>query len=140
MRRSLIAVASLIVGIAGMGLATAPAAGAAGYGCGGSLIDQYNIKDSAGSTWGTINLYYSTANGGTNCAVNVTKKYVGTPHHMEVHLFQGSRVKNDSGTYSQYAGPVSLTGTDGDCISVSGEVDDPAGNSVAAGWSDVHCG
>lgn len=111
------------------------------YGCGGSLVGQYNIKGSDNSTWGTINVYYSSASGGTNCIVNVAKKYAGTPHGLEVHLFQGSRRADDKGRYSQYAGPVSLSETNGDCITVSGEVSNPSGSTVAIGkWSNVHCG
>ncbi|WP_405796439.1 hypothetical protein [Streptomyces sp. NBC_01506] len=125
----------------GIGLITAPTASAAGYGCGGSLVGQYNIKGSDNSTWGTINVYYSSASGGTNCIVNVAKKYAGTPHGLEVHLFQGSRRADDKGRYSQYAGPVSLSETNGDCITVSGEVSNPSGSTVAIGkWSNVHCG
>ncbi|MFF9689422.1 hypothetical protein [Streptomyces sp. NPDC014623] len=141
MRRALVTLAALVVGTAGMGLVTAPAASAAGYGCGGSLVGQYNIKDGAGSTWGTINVYYSSANGGTNCAVNVAKRYAGTPHLLEVNLFQGNRKAEDEGKFSQYAGPVSLTSTNGDCITVSGWVTSPLGSTaVGDKWQDIHCG
>ncbi|MFJ3941786.1 hypothetical protein [Streptomyces parvus] len=140
MRRIFVTLFSLLLGIAGMGLVSAPTASAAGYGCGGSLVGQYNIKGADKSTWGTINVYYSSSNGGTNCAVNVAKKYAGTPHGMEVHLFQGSRRADDRGKYSQYAGPVSLTGTNGKCITVSGEVSNPSGSSVTLDkWSDIYC-
>ncbi len=141
MRRTFVTLAALVIGAAGVGLATAPVASAAGYGCGGSLVGQYHIKDAGGSIWSTLNVYYSSANGGTNCAVNVAKRYAGTRHGLEVHIFQGDRRADDRGKYSQYAGPVSLTSTNGRCITVSGEVSNPSGSSVIVHKvPDIHCG
>ncbi|MFD9284940.1 hypothetical protein ACFWD7_48345 [Streptomyces mirabilis] len=50
------------------GFAARPSASATpevAYGCFGSEIYTYNIKDTAGSVQGTIHLYHSSTNGGT---------------------------------------------------------------------------
>ncbi|MFV8187531.1 MULTISPECIES: hypothetical protein [unclassified Streptomyces] len=142
MRKTMAALSGLAIAI-GLTVTATPIASAAtqdAYGCAGTQVGTHNIKDTDGTVWGSIYVYYSSANGGTNCAVNVSKVYVGQPHHMEVHLFLGSKVVSDSGTYSSYAGPVRVTGADGKCIDITGEVDAPSGKSVAAGWYGVHCG
>jgi hypothetical protein len=96
---------------AGLGLVAAPAASAAAqgaYGCAGSEIDTYNIKDTDGSVWGTLHLFYSSANGGTNCVVNVARKYYGQKQLLEVSIRQGDRFKKQEDYFYEYAGPVSL--------------------------------
>ena len=90
MRRTLATAAALTLSFTGLGVATAPGAfaataGASEYGCPGSLIDTYNTPAS-GEVWGQLRLYYSSANGGTNCAVLLAKKYYGKSHYMEVGI------------------------------------------------------
>ncbi|WP_326844472.1 hypothetical protein OHB33_40635 (plasmid) [Streptomyces sp. NBC_01558] len=141
-RRLLVALTSLAT-VTCLGFAVAPAASAApqgGYGCAGNQVGAHNIKNTDGSTWGTIYVYYSSANGGTNCAVNVAKKYAGQRHLLEVRISQGNRAEKQSGYFYEYAGPVSLTNTDGKCITLAGWVTSPSGNAVGDQWTDVHCG
>ncbi|MFE9600488.1 hypothetical protein [Streptomyces hokutonensis] len=130
--------------VAAGGLVAAPSASAApagAYGCAGSEIDTYNIKDTDGSVWGTIHLYYSSADGGTNCAVNVARKYSGQRHMIEVVISDGSRTDADKNHYYyEYAGPVSLNKMSGKCVTVSGWVTSPSGSkSVGDQWANVHC-
>ncbi|MGI5377110.1 hypothetical protein ACQEV2_23270 [Streptomyces sp. CA-251387] len=121
----------------------APSASAAAdaYGCPGSQIDTYNIKDENGSTWGSIYLYYSSANGGTNCVINMTKKYAGQRHYMDVKLWHSSDDDKDEGYFYEYAGPALVTNSNGKCITLSGWVADPGYNKIVGDqWQNVHCG
>lgn len=79
----------------------------------------YDLRDENG-VWSTAYLYYSSANGGTNCASLVAKKFAGPRHYMSVGINVSGRsgYKEDEGQYSSYAGPVSQTGTDGHCINL----------------------
>ncbi|MFJ2949078.1 hypothetical protein ACIO8H_15835 [Streptomyces sp. NPDC087226] len=144
MRRTFATAAALALSLTGLGVATAPSAsaatsGAAEYGCPGSLVGTYNTPAS-GEVWGQLRVYYSSANGGTNCAVLLAKKYYGSSHYMEVGInISGRSGKLDSGAYQYYAGPVTVTGTNGHCIDVGGGEDNGgiwAGRSVKG----VHCG
>ncbi|MFF6995230.1 hypothetical protein ACFY93_09760 [Streptomyces sp. NPDC008313] len=143
MRRTLVGLLSLSAAV-GLGVATGATASATpqgAYGCTGSRVGTYNIKNTDGSTWGSIYLYYSSASGGTNCAVNAAKKYAGQRHLLEVRISSGSQADSDDGIYTEYAGPVKLTHMDGKCVTLSGWVTAP-GNGAAVGdqWTNVHCG
>jgi hypothetical protein len=145
MRRILATTAALALSFTGLSLATAPGAFAATeaaseYGCPGSLIDTYNTPAS-GEVWGQLRLYYSSANGGTNCAVLLAKKYYGTVHYMEVgiNISDSSNTKLDSGAYSHYAGPVTVTSTNGHCIDLGGG-EDNGGLWAGRSLKGVHCG
>ncbi|MFH8493641.1 hypothetical protein [Streptomyces coeruleorubidus] len=145
MRRLLATAAALGLSFTGLSVATAPGAfaateSAAEYGCPGSLIDTYNTPAS-GEVWGQLRLYYSSANGGTNCAVLLAKKYYGTTHYMEVgiNISGSSDTKLDSGAYSRYAGPVTVTRTNGHCIDLGGG-EDIGGLWAGRSVNRVHCG
>ncbi|WP_433890461.1 spore-associated protein A [Streptomyces sp. CA-111067] len=119
---------------------TAQPAGA--YGCAGSQVGKYRLYNSSNRTDGYAYLYYSSASGGTNCAVYVTSVSRGTARYMSVQLFgPGDQAPDDVGTYTQYAGPVRVTGTNGHCVSVIYE-ERPPGQSIVNGNSsgDVACG
>ncbi|GHD20226.1 hypothetical protein GCM10010313_52410 [Streptomyces violarus] len=145
MRRMLATAAALGLSLTGLSVATAPGAfaateSAAAYGCAGSLVDTYNTPAS-GEVWGQLRLYYSSANGGTNCAVLLAKKYYGTTHYMEVgiNISGSSNTKLDSGAYSHYAGPVTVTQTNGHCIDLGGG-EDIGGLWAGRSVNRVHCG
>ncbi|EFL40079.1 hypothetical protein ACFTZ8_35545 [Streptomyces fungicidicus] len=145
MRRTLATAAALTLSFTGLGVATAPGAfaataGASEYGCPGSLIDTYNTPAS-GEVWGQLRLYYSSANGGTNCAVLLAKKYYGKSHYMEVgiNITGSSNNKLDYGAYSYYAGPVTVTSTNGHCIDLGGG-EDNGGIWAGRSLKGVHCG
>ncbi|MFC9815097.1 spore-associated protein [Streptomyces virginiae] len=141
MRKTIISLAALTTAVAGANLALAPTASAAGYGCAGNLKGSYNIL-AGGEVWSTVQVYYSAGNGGTNCAVNIAKKYAGQRTYMQIHIRKSGTDKgvSDSGHYTSYAGPVNVTGTNGRCITVSGEAGAPNGNSAGWMWSDILCG
>ncbi|AYL37322.1 hypothetical protein ACG2OD_17560 [Streptomyces sp. PDY-4] len=145
MRRTLATAAALTLSFTALGVATAPGAfaataGASEYGCPGSLIDTYNTPAS-GEVWGQLRLYYSSANGGTNCAVLLAKKYYGKSHYMEVgiNITGSSNNKLDYGAYSYYAGPVTVTSTNGHCIDLGGG-EDNGGIWAGRSLKGVHCG
>ncbi|MER5682243.1 hypothetical protein [Streptomyces sp. NPDC002205] len=119
------------------------------------MIDTYDVRTSGGTKYGVINLYYSTANGGTNCAVVVDTYWgTGTTKNMIANIWKckagttpgGSTCPidtqdNDNGYYSSYAGPVTVTGTAPRCISVWGTIWNPSDTNDANGHAvAVHCG
>ncbi|MFI8769237.1 hypothetical protein ACIGN6_30625 [Streptomyces sp. NPDC053792] len=120
------------------------------YGCSGSLIDTRNVWDGT-KTLGKLYIYYSSANGGTNCAV-VVDTYFGSSvlKYMAVDISRCAtsactstdRTQEQSDYFYQYAGPVTITGTDGHCITAGGYIARASNN---AEWGDAtmpvsHCG
>ncbi|MFF3670835.1 hypothetical protein [Microtetraspora malaysiensis] len=119
--------------------------------CGGSLIDSIAVKNSSGTTYGTVKLYYSSSSG-TNCARLDRVVNPGTKKGMILSLYAcGSgwsvskchqdfyAIGQDSGQFGQYAGPVTVNGK-GRCVQVEASVQ-AANNSWANYHSPVfHCG
>ncbi|WP_328306913.1 hypothetical protein OG432_01590 [Streptomyces sp. NBC_00442] len=129
---------------AGLTVGTAATASAASL-CPGSLIDTYYNKTSEGTVVSKVQLYYSSANNGTDCAVNTAVLYAGKTTQLSVYIGVGSTYDGDMGNYTSYAGPVKVTGTNGRCVDVGGS----AANTRDGGpgeiiWSvdpgSVHCG
>jgi len=132
------------------GVVFAPAASAAAYGCDGSEIDTYPVKTSGGTQYATIHLFYDSSTG-KNCAVTVVTAAggAGTSETTMANISEcsgttltscvGGAITNkaDVGSYSSYAGPVSVPGA-GHCILVSGS---RTHNGVVAGnqYGPVHC-
>lgn len=145
MRKILMSLAVVVALVGGMNLAAAPIASAAAssYGCSGSLVYSKNLTAS-GEVWSTFKLYYSSANGGTNCAVLVAKKFAGTRHFMSVSLWVDGRsgTDTDEGQFSSYAGPVTRTNTNGHCISGNTWENSPTSTGPQAGMgvNSVACG
>lgn len=125
-------------------------------GCSGTLIEHLPIT-SSGSTVGYLDVYYSTANGGTNCAKTVSSgASYGVPKFMLAKIYRctgpaGSfcsegaggydQVDQDRGTYRYYAGPVSVTYTSGRCISYAGLITwDGVENAAGSSPRATHCG
>jgi hypothetical protein len=130
MRKFLSGASALAFAVTGV-MASAPAAQAAASvpapyklvsSCSGSMVSGFPkvLKNQLGDTQGSLRLYYSSANGGTNCAI----LYDVAPgaHAMTVTLkradlsYQGS----DSGTFETYAGGVAVTGAARQCVYTSG--------------------
>lgn len=128
--------ASLVVGsLAG---ATRPAEAA--NGCSGS-VEHYqlyttdNVPDNFNH--GSIDVYYSPENGGTNCIV-VRGYNLGSGRHQMMARF-GVAPKDDAsayrdggtdyGEYYSYAGPIKITNTDGLCVVGYAEVVDSDGRT-----------
>jgi hypothetical protein len=142
MRRSIAYLAALGMAAVGLNLAVAPSASAGDYGCPGSQIGSYNLIGTNNEVWSTAYLYYSSADGGTNCASLVAKKFAGTRHQMKVAIWLGDGArKTDDGNYVSYAGPVSKTSSNGHCVSLSLSETDPRDGSWAGRTvDDVACG
>ena len=159
MRR--LTVLSAVTGILLLGIsapqASASEAGALGaYGCPGNLIDTYAVKTGGGVKYGEIQLYYSTADGGTNCAVTVDTRF---SHSVKKDIllsiwkcqsgvsagydcnYNGAAGQTDSGSYYSYAGPRSWTGMANRCVQLAGWVEDPSSNYSLAHieTNAVHC-
>ncbi|WP_306311701.1 hypothetical protein [Streptomyces hydrogenans] len=138
---------------------SASAAATGAYGCGGSQIDSYQVKTSGGSVYGNVYLYYD-ASTGKNCAVNVATAAggYGTPTFKFVMIVKcvagttaGSTCVQDTYvqdpsttgiTYSQYAGPVSISAA-GRCISVTGInslTSGPSSSQASFSSKATHCG
>jgi hypothetical protein len=134
-RRLGVVLASLALVFTVNGLSTSSVAHAA-YGCSGSLIDTYNVKTSSGVVYGRIRLYYSSASGGTNCAVMVSTTAGGygvDGTYLSVHLRRCAQTvpgstctvtaeKREAWYFIYYAGPVKVTSTAGRCVWVTGTV------------------
>jgi len=146
---------------AGSLLATSPSASAAiqgAYGCAGSEIDTYSVKNSSGVTYGVIHLYYDSATG-RNCAANVatTAGGYGTASYKGVWIYKCKASVGPGGScttaydaydqdpahsstlYSQYAGPVSVSSA-GVCIAVGGAIWAPNGTKASMTTYATHCG
>ncbi|MFI9101243.1 hypothetical protein ACIGXA_12030 [Streptomyces fildesensis] len=141
---AILATLALAVGGTLLAAPIASAAPAANYGCAGSKIDTYTVADSRfGGTWGYVNLYYSSSNSGTNCAVYVATKYVGTVHGMEIEIKRSNQSSwiSDNGRYTKYAGPVTVGGTNGTCIDLEVKSEAPdASVGFGSEFLGVHCG
>ncbi|WP_030269543.1 hypothetical protein [Streptomyces sp. NRRL B-24484] len=156
MRTTLSALAAAGLVLVG-GITLAPQASAAStYGCSGNLVDSYDLKtdNGTGTKYGELYLYYSSANGGTNCAAAVDTHFgSGVTKYQSVFIWRcvaGTKAgefcdydKSDSndGTFAWYAGPAKITGTANRCIMVYGRVDDPHNSKVAEKSTLAsHCG
>ncbi|WP_100839609.1 hypothetical protein [Kitasatospora fiedleri] len=146
MRRTFSALAAAGLMLLG-GISLAPQASAADtYGCSGSLVGTYDLKtdNGTGTKYGELYLYYSSANGGTNCAAAVDTHFAsGVTKYQAVYLWRcvaGTHAgdfcsydqsDSDDGNFTWYAGPAKVTGTANRCVMVYGRVDDPNNSKVA---------
>ncbi|MFD8010498.1 hypothetical protein [Streptomyces sp. NPDC058955] len=142
MRRPIASLAVIAMTVAGL-IGFAPSASAGDYGCAGSLVYSKNLTGPGNEVWSTAKLYYSSANGGTNCMVLVAKKYAGIKHYMYAMLRVDGRTGShvNEGQFAWYAGPVVRTNTDGHCVS-GGFWEYSPDNSIqtGAGFDSVACG
>jgi hypothetical protein len=146
-----------VVAVLAVLLQTLPAGAATLATCSGSRQEHLPLT-SSGTVIGYVDLYYSSANNGTNCVRTVSAgPSVGVTKFMLAKVYRctgraGStncsdggggfdRRDEDKGQFTSYAGPVSVTGTSGRCISFNGVVT-WNGREIAAGPSPkaVHCG
>lgn len=116
--------ATVLATVAALGLFASPAQ-AASYGpikssCSGTKLATFNLT-SGMTIFGKTELWYSSANGGTNCVI--THNLSGPGAWVEVHLqLDDGRAAGDSGYYGSYAGASYLTNADGHCVKVTGYV------------------
>lgn len=122
---------ALVVAFGAVTLSAIPASATHSSSCSGSLIATEPVINDRGQLIANANIYYSSANGGTNCMkVVLASGHAGITHNMQalIHVCNvrspcqtysdtsPTRRDGDSGNFSSYAGPVHVTGTDGRCI------------------------
>lgn len=149
-------VATIVLAVLGALLPALPAGATHLAGCYGTRQEHLPVK--YGSTVvGYVDLYYSSANNGTNCVKTTSAgPSAGVAKFMLAKVYRctgpaGSNCSDntggfdqrdeDKGVFESYAGPVSVTGTSGRCVSFVGLVtwggqQNGAGSSPRA----VHCG
>jgi hypothetical protein len=91
--------------------------------CPGTLRATYPLRSASGATLGsTLNIWYSTSNGGTLCAK--TYDNLTGSHHMEVVVRRADwqTAWSDSDTYATYAGGIAVYGMQKKCAWVFGRV------------------
>lgn len=105
-----------------LGFASTASAGASICGSG---YTQVWTKYSPSPSYGQLVLYYNPASGGTNCLVTyrVGAAYGNNDFTEAAMRIHGTTyAPHDAGYYSYYAGPVKISGTNGHCMDVFGEV------------------
>jgi hypothetical protein len=97
--------------------------------CPGYLLSGFTnpISRTSGSNTLKLYVYYSSANGGTNCAIaRKSGAWYGKPTDLSVEIWKSSwgaeaewpNAAWDIGDYKKYAGAAYITGTNGKCIDV----------------------
>lgn len=115
-----------------------------GSSCAGSLVHKPFTKNtSKGSV--KIYVYYSSANGGTNCIIaRKSGAWTGKKTFMNLSIWRDDTralgeypyTAYDSGAYTSYAGSISIPHTNGRCISAS--LDLGSGKSAATQFAYWH--
>jgi FlaG/FlaF family flagellin (archaellin) len=144
--KKLAAVAATLV-ITAVGLLVAPSPASAAYGCSGSVIDSYAV-----GTLGKVYLYYSSADGGTNCAATVATTGTSVKKEMYIRIAKCTQTSPgsvcnipggwddvDSGNFYEYAGPASVTGTANNCIFVFGAINYNGNYASGGSKGATHC-
>ncbi|MGC4947760.1 hypothetical protein ACLQ2N_16385 [Streptomyces sp. DT224] len=106
-------------------------------GCPGVRVGTYRLSSSS-----HIEVFYSPANGGTNCLKTVSEK--SSRRYLQVWgtVVGTSQINSDEGLFRSYAGPLIFTGTNGHCISLTGKASpgtNPA-NVTRRSLDALHCG
>jgi hypothetical protein len=95
--------------------------------CPGYLLSGFPMTSKSGSNTLKLYVYYSSANGGTNCAIaRKSGAWYGKPTDLFVEIWKSSwgpeadwpNAAWDQGDYKKYAGAAYITGTNGKCIDV----------------------
>lgn len=115
-------------------------------GCYGSRIDSWPIINDLGARTGTLELWYSSRNGGENCAITRSsvgraRMFVGLLLDMDGNKRPTSpdRFSSDEGVYDSYAGGAYRPDADGRCVRVQGVIE-KGGVSGGELTGFVHCG
>ncbi|AKU17256.1 hypothetical protein [Luteipulveratus mongoliensis] len=94
--------------------------------CKGSIVESGPLRNLYERKHGEWQLWYSSANNGTNCLM-VFDRATGS-HQMDAGLaIKGAPGfgKEDSGTFSSYAGGIQATNTNNRCVWIQGSVTYP---------------
>ena len=145
--RKVATIAAIVAAGAGsLFIAQAPAQAGA-YGCAGSLVESKSLSKYS-TNYGNIYLYWD---GSKNCAVFVKNNSTASgTRAMTVEIESGNYVsgtwrrsvlKQDAGSYTTYAGPVSVNGANL-CVRASAWMDVPGHTSGREylGKTADHCG
>lgn len=108
--------------------------------CPGALVGTYDVGDTA-----RMEIWYSPANGGTNCFKTVSAGDKSQKRFLRVWgaaVGSDQPANSDEGFYSHYAGPVTITGTAGKCISVTSKASPTTrvAGAVSRTLTAEHCG
>lgn len=105
--------------------------------CPGSLVGTYQVGDSA-----QMKVWYSPANGGTNCIKTTSSKSSDRYMYVWAALTDGTQINSDEGRYKYYAGPITLTNTAGKCLSLLSKASKDGSPQGAAhkSFGSKHCG
>ncbi len=139
-----IALSALAVTASGMGLTAAESHAASS--CSGRLVGSYELYAGGeapdGYVHGQMDIYYSTADGGTNCLVTRANNAGEGRKYMKAEIgpTDSAQTDVDENYYYSYAGPVVVTGTAGRCVTAYGEVIATDGTSYRRALNGVHCG
>jgi hypothetical protein len=115
-------------------------------GCYGRIVDTWPIINDIGNRTGTLELWYSSRNGGENCAI--TRSSVGRAEMLVALTLDmdgnrryspGDRTSSDYGVYDRYAGGAYRPDADGRCVRVQGIIW-KGGMSGGAISGFEHCG
>ncbi len=141
MKRMRAALLTLTMVVSTAGLVLTGSAPAEAASCSGTLIRSYPVTSKTnGQKIAELNIYYNSANGGTNSAcMTHTNAAYGKNLSTGVRIWKcgsyyncntvdplgGGWAANDEGLYAYYAGPVKVTGTKSRCIAVYAYITDP---------------
>ncbi len=101
--------------------ATAPAAEAGTSRGGTGTLPSYCAGNYVGgkSNGGfRLDVFYSSSNGGTNCAILYNNTGVRVPMQLKIESFDYRDYALDTGNYVSYAGRVAIGGTARECIRI----------------------
>ncbi|MFD7957015.1 hypothetical protein ACFV4X_26420 [Streptomyces ardesiacus] len=136
--RRVSSVLAVLTGLIGANLLISQPAQAAttAISCSGTITASYTVSYPGDGVVGELVVYYNTSSGGTNSAcLHHRGKSYGVSSETTVFIDKCSQTSGegrtctqisqdyDSGNYAYYAGPVGVTGTANNCVSVHGYIE-----------------
>lgn len=118
-------IAALLAAVCSTVLLASPASAAEGISssCSGTVVAQDTLWLPGGNQVGRVELWYSSANGGTNCVI--THSYLGSrTDGIGAYLWiqDGRNIADASSSYDSYAGGAWISNASGLCVKYKGEV------------------
>jgi hypothetical protein len=89
--------------------------------CTGTRLESKPLRNAAGKQRGHVELWYSSADGGTNC-VQTYDDASGKRQMSATLVVQDRPTSSDTATYETYAGGAAVTQTNGQCVQWGGYV------------------
>ena len=89
--------------------------------CTGSKLESKPLTGPGGKTRGHVELWYSSADGGTNCVITYDDAS-GSRLMSATLVVQDRNTASDTKTYEHYAGGAAVTQTNGKCVQWGGYV------------------